>query len=393
MSHSSLDSPTKILRSTVLPLPYTPPPPTQLSHEQKLQWRENTKDLMDTTLDKWTYPSVPLTAIEDIRNSARIATRLAKIWALAQSDPTQRDSADVKYHMERLWQHFDNANKAAAAHSQAAWEYPLNLASRLHEKLDKEPEHSTVDIVVHKFQHLRKAKGSDEFIAIDNPDVISFTPILDSSTHYRGLGTNQYSFKVKYHSHSPSPLGTPTIPLVSPTPRSPTYQIAPLSPTPPSPVYHVTSPPPSLAHHIRSPTPPVIIIGADQDVVNDSPRYTHPGPPFIKNRSDGRFCITMPIHDANNNRGKAKYIQFILDDTSPRAHLTMGKGHPVFAVKLRAQPHNGTQSPFHPFHQRIFEHGQSYQPIIDRAVQQLGDPFIEGEVLQFRHLTQELQEA
>ena len=129
MSHSSLDSPTEILRSTVLPLPYTPPPPTTLSHEQQLQWRESAKELMDATIDKWTYPFVPLTTIEDIRNLARIATRLAKIWALAQSDPTQRDSANVKYHMERLWQHFENANKAAAAHSQAAWEYPLNLAS------------------------------------------------------------------------------------------------------------------------------------------------------------------------------------------------------------------------------------------------------------------------
>ena len=125
--------------------------------------------------------------------------------------------------MERLWQHFDNANKATAAHSQAAWEYPLNLTSRLHEKLDKEPQRSTVDIMVHKFQHLRKDEGSDDFIAVDNPDVISFTPILDSSTHYHGLGTNQYSFKVEYHSRSPSPLGTPTIPLVSPIPWSPNH--------------------------------------------------------------------------------------------------------------------------------------------------------------------------
>ena len=145
---------------------------------------------MDATLDKWTYPSIPLTAIEDIRNSAKIAARLAKIWALAQSDPTQRDSADVKYHMERLWQHFKNANKAAATHSQAAWEYPLNLALRLHKKLDKEPGRSTVDIVVHKFQHLRKDEESDEFVAVDNPDMISFVPILNSSTYSHGLGTN-----------------------------------------------------------------------------------------------------------------------------------------------------------------------------------------------------------
>ena len=71
----------------------------------------------------------------------------------------------------------------------------------------------------------------------------------------------------------------------------------------------------------------------------------------------------------------------------------MGKGHPIFAIKLRARPRNGAQSPFHPFRQRIFESGQPYQALVDRAMQQLGDPFVEGEVLQFRHLTQELQET
>ena len=71
----------------------------------------------------------------------------------------------------------------------------------------------------------------------------------------------------------------------------------------------------------------------------------------------------------------------------------MGKGHPVFATKLRARPRDGAQSPFHPFRQRLFESGQPYQTLVDRAVQQMGDPFVEGEVQQFRHLTQELQEA
>ena len=205
---------------------------------------------MDATIDKWTYPFVPLTALEDIHNLARIATRLAKIWALAQLDPTQKDSANVKYHMERLWHHFENTNKATAAHSQAAWEYPLNLASRLHKKLDEEPGQSTVDIVIHKFQHLQKAEDSDEFVAVDNPNIISFTPILDSSTYQHGISTNRYSFKVEYHSRSPSPLGTPVIPLVLPIPRSPSYSIAPLSPIPQSPSYHVTSPSPPLLHRI-----------------------------------------------------------------------------------------------------------------------------------------------
>ena len=84
MSHSTLASPVPILQRANSPPLYTLPPLTQLSHEQKLQWREEAKELMDVTIDKWTYPTVPLTTIEDIRNSAKIAAQLAKIWALAQ---------------------------------------------------------------------------------------------------------------------------------------------------------------------------------------------------------------------------------------------------------------------------------------------------------------------
>ena len=250
-----------------------------------------------------------------------------------------------------------------------------------------------MDIVVHKFQHLRKAEDLDKFIAVDNPDIISFTPILDSSTYQHGIGTNHYSFRVEYHSRSPSLLGTPVIPLVSPVPRSPSYRIAPLSPIPRSPSYHVTSLSPPLLHRIRSPSPPITVMGANQEVVNNSPRFAHPGPPFVKNRSNGWFCISTPICDANNNCGKAKYVRFVLDDANPRALLTMGKGHPIFAVKLRARPWEGAQSPFSPFRQRIFEYGQPYQQLVDCAVRGLGDPFVEGEVLQFRQLTQELLEA
>ena len=133
---------------------------------------------MDATIDKWTYPAIPLTTIEDIRDLAKVTARLAKIWGLAQSDPTQKDSADAKYHMEHLWHHFNHANNAAATHSQAAWQYPLHLASRLHKKMDEEPGCSTVDIVIHKFKHLKKSTSADEFVLVDDPDIILFIPIL-----------------------------------------------------------------------------------------------------------------------------------------------------------------------------------------------------------------------
>ena len=62
--------------------------------------------------------------------------------------------------------------------SQAAWQYPLHLASRLHEKSDEDPTHSTVDIVVHKFKHLRRAIETDEFMATDDPDAVTSKTVL-----------------------------------------------------------------------------------------------------------------------------------------------------------------------------------------------------------------------
>ena len=176
--------------------------------------------------------------------------------------------------MKRLWHHFDHANKAVATHSQAAWQYPLHLTSRLHRKMDSAPGRSTVDIVIHKSKYLKKSGDMDEFIAMDDPDIISFVPILESSTHYHRLGTNQYTFRVEHHSTSPSLLGTPTIPLVSPVPHS-------LS-------YHVTSPsPPPLLQQFQSPSPPVVVHSADQGLINHLQCYVHPVPPFVKNCSDG----------------------------------------------------------------------------------------------------------
>ena len=62
-------------------------------------------------------------------------------------------------------------------------------------------------------------------------------------------------------------------------------------------------------------------------------------------------------------------------------------------INLWARPCDGTHSPFHPFRQRLFECNQPYQPLVDRALLALGDPFIEGKVRRFRQLTRELLEA
>jgi hypothetical protein len=117
MDYSPPPSPSELLATYISPCNTPPPnsePSTTLTYTQVQQWREEARELMDITLDKWTYPTIPLTHIEDMRDSARMAARLAKIWALAQSDLTRTDSDCLTYHMERLWHFFDQANKVAA---------------------------------------------------------------------------------------------------------------------------------------------------------------------------------------------------------------------------------------------------------------------------------------
>ena len=71
----------------------------------------------------------------------------------------------------------------------------------------------------------------------------------------------------------------------------------------------------------------------------------------------------------------------------------MGHRHLIYAILLRAQPRDGTHTPFSPFCQRIFKANQPYQNLVDDALKTLGDPFIEGEVIHFCHFTQELLDA
>jgi hypothetical protein len=176
--------------------------------------------------------------------------------------------------MERLWDFFDQANKVAAFHSEAAWQYPMHLAHWLHKNLDNHPENSTADIVVNKFKHLKLAESKEEYTVTSDPDIILFTPIVDSSTYSHGLGSHKWCFKVEHHSSSPSPLGTPRIHLVTPIPHSPSYHICLPSPSPE---------PTSLEARFHPRMPPILADEADRSVTQDNLTYIPPGPPYVKN--------------------------------------------------------------------------------------------------------------
>ena len=115
---------------------------------------------------------------------------------------------------------------------------------------------------------------------------------------------------------------------------------------------------PTLATRLRSPTPPQMLFeGNPEDIGQGSHFYAHPGSPFRKNRSETHKNVRANIRDANGRLLRAKYAHFIFDSEVPHAQLTMGRGHPVYMLPLRAPPlpPSAHISPFTLFQQRLFK--------------------------------------
>jgi hypothetical protein len=54
---------------------------------------------------------------------------------------------------------------------------------------------------------------------------------------------------------------------------------------------------------------------------------------------------------------------------------------------------NGRHSPYSTFQQHIFEANQPYQPMVDTALRNIDDPFLEGKAIRFQRLMRALQDA
>ena len=67
---------------------------------------------------RWTNPPT-FTHMEEVRKTAEVAAQLAKIIGIAEFNSNRIYDPDVTYHMRRLKRHFEQANQAAAHHSEA----------------------------------------------------------------------------------------------------------------------------------------------------------------------------------------------------------------------------------------------------------------------------------
>ena len=89
-----------------------------------------------------------------------------------------------------------------------------------------------------------------------------------------------------------------------------------------------------------------------------------------------------------NIKGKKlipKFVQWQLEHRPfPRTLLTMGKGHPIYAKTLRAQPMEHQEEEIMPplmdAQQKLLERGEATSTLVDLALIALHNPFLQGEV-------------
>jgi hypothetical protein len=138
--------------------------------------------------------------------------RILKIFLGSPSAQKPPYAEDIQYHTRRLLTNCTNAFRATNAHDAATWQYPLYLASWLHERQNASPGRATTDIVVPKFKYTKKEEASTDYLATSDPDVISYTPISDQSPNYPGLGSGRCSFHVGCDGNEEWDNGWPPVP-------------------------------------------------------------------------------------------------------------------------------------------------------------------------------------
>jgi hypothetical protein len=137
---------------------------------------------------------------------------ILKIFLGSPSAQKPPYAEDIQYHTRRLLTNCTNAFRPANAHDAATWQYPLYLALWLHEWQNASPGRATTDIVVPKFKYTKKEEVSTDYLAMSDPDIISYTPISDQSPNYPGLGSGRCSFHVGCNGNEEWDNGWPPVP-------------------------------------------------------------------------------------------------------------------------------------------------------------------------------------
>src|ERR1700747_2650399 len=138
-------------------------------------------DLEEYLRTRW-FSGMTMTQIEDTRNSYKIAAKMAKVLGTKRyeelNDYADKDP-DVEFHLKRLRRFFGQANQAAATHCNAAGEYPLRIASWLHEKLDDNKE-TSINVSYSKYLKKNTEATTDEYIQQIEWDIIRYQMTQDN---------------------------------------------------------------------------------------------------------------------------------------------------------------------------------------------------------------------
>jgi hypothetical protein len=132
-----------------------------------------------------------------------------------------------------------------------------------------------------------------------------------------------------------------------------------------------------------------------EELLDAQPRdRVHPGGLWIENldswRTNGSYPVTIP-EPTTGRHDRAPFIRYDLDAESPQIYATRGRNCREYRFPLKAKPVLYPRPRLTTRQQHLFDSGEEFTTLVDRALQQEGDLSLVAEVQRYRNALYNVQ--
>jgi hypothetical protein len=132
-----------------------------------------------------------------------------------------------------------------------------------------------------------------------------------------------------------------------------------------------------------------------EELLDAQPRDgVHPGGLWVENldswRTNGSYPVTIP-EPTTGRHDRAPFIRYDLDAESPQIYTTRGRNCREYRFPLKAKPVPYPRPRLTTRQQHLFDSGEEFTTLVDRALQQEGDLSLTTEVQRYRNALYDIQ--
>jgi hypothetical protein len=132
-----------------------------------------------------------------------------------------------------------------------------------------------------------------------------------------------------------------------------------------------------------------------EELLEAQPRDgVHPGGLWVENldswRTNGSYPVTIP-EPLTGRHDRAPFIRYDLDAESPQIYATRGRNCREYRFPLKAKPVPYPRPRLTTRQQHLFDSGEEFTTLVDRALQQEGDLSLTAEVQRYRNALYDVQ--